>query len=122
MKIKRTKWDTLWSKMVRERDGRCRRCGKCPPYKLDAHHVMPRSRRATRYLIDNGITLCTHCHTFGDDSIHRVGKKAAIAIVGLKEYKRLEKLSLVTTSDAHAVKRFQEFIDQIKQSYAPHLS
>mgnify|MGYP001563697989 CR=1 FL=1 len=106
MKVKLDKWDTLWGKLVRERDGCCRKCGKVPPYQLQAHHILPRGRSATRYDLANGITLCVHHHTFGDDSVHRVGKQFVIDLIGLKEYKRLEKLSNQTMSREKARKGF----------------
>lgn len=109
MKIKKSKEDIKWSKLVRERDGSCRVCGKpASQYKLDAHHIMPRSRNATRLDVSNGLTLCVHHHTFGDYSVHKVGKQFVIDLIGLKEYKRLEKLSLSGMSKAESIKQFNQ--------------
>ncbi len=64
MKLRFTKHDKLWSKRVRERDGQCLYCGRKPPYVLNAHHFLRRGVKATRLMLENGITLCVHCHTF----------------------------------------------------------
>ncbi len=108
MKIRINKADRLWSLEVRKRDGKCRSCGKAPPYRLEAHHILPRARSSTRYLLANGITLCSHCHVLGDRSAHRIGKEFCTQIIGLKEYKRLEKLSLQYKSREQAEKEFLE--------------
>jgi hypothetical protein len=110
MKIKIDKLDIIWAKMVRERDGCCANCGKRPPYQLQAHHVMPRSRSSTRFLLDNGITLCAHCHTLGDKSVHRIGKQFCIDLLGQKEYDRLEALSRVYKSRDKARKEFESIV------------
>lgn len=108
MNIRFSKHDAKWGKLVRERDGACRKCGKTPPYQLQAHHIMPRGRNATRLLLENGITLCAHHHTLGDDSAHRRGKDFIIEIIGQKEYRRLEKLSLQTKSKSQSIKEFNQ--------------
>lgn len=105
-KIKVQKEDKLWSKLVRERDGACRKCGKKPPYRLHAHHIMSRVNSATRYDLKNGLTLCVHHHVFGNDSAHKVGKQFVIDIIGQKEYNRLEKLSKTVVKRADAKKIF----------------
>ena len=115
--MKLDKADLLWSKLVRERDGECRaidkktgkRCSRRPSYKLEAHHIMPRSRSMARYDLSNGITLCFIHHSSGDDSIHRSpegSKKFCIKIIGAKEYRRLEKLSLQYKSREKAKAEF----------------
>lgn len=110
MKIKIDHADKKWSKLVRERDGKCRACGKRPPYVLQAHHVRPRGRSNTRYLLANGITLCAYCHTLGANSVHRSDNQKAwlVKIIGLKEYNRLDKLSNVYKSRLKAKKEFLE--------------
>lgn len=108
MKIKLDHADTKWSKLVRQRDGCCRRCGKRPPWVLQAHHIRPRGRSMTRYDVANGITLCAYCHTLGQDSVHRSDNQKAwlVKIIGLKEYNRLEKLSIQYKSRAKAKQEF----------------
>ena len=51
-----------WALAVRARDGnKCRYCGRTDT--LNTHHIYSRSRKATRYDVDNGITLCVAHHT-----------------------------------------------------------
>lgn len=57
------KLDKAWSNYVKERAGnKCEVCGKMEY--LNAHHIVGRRNRATRWLIGNGIALCPACHTF----------------------------------------------------------
>lgn len=54
----------LWSKVVRARDGRCVLCGNSET--LQAHHwiVHAAGSLLTRFLPENGVTLCYACHIF----------------------------------------------------------
>lgn len=56
--------DKLWSQAVRKR-GYCEYCGKRPPeVVLHAHHIFSRRHFATRWDIQNGISLCNGCHLY----------------------------------------------------------
>ena len=56
--------DNLWSEAVKIKDGmQCVVCGKTTH--LNSHHIFSRSNRATRWDIENGITLCVSHHVFG---------------------------------------------------------
>lgn len=61
----------IWSKKVRERDGnKCVLCGSTEH--LNAHHLMPKKFwKDYRLELNNGITLCCKCHSFGKWSVHR---------------------------------------------------
>ena len=61
-KIRLSKYDAIWSRMVRERDGKCLYCGN--PNGLNAHHFKGRSCKATRLMLENGISLCSSHHVF----------------------------------------------------------
>lgn len=51
----------LWSKDVRTRDKCCQMCGSRD--NLEAHHVHPKGHYpSARFLLANGLTLCTGCH------------------------------------------------------------
>ena len=63
------KLDKLWSKKIRERDEVCQVCGGTQY--LNAHHVIGRRNRNIRWDMDNGITLCSGCHTFKTESAHQ---------------------------------------------------
>lgn len=53
-----------WSIYIRTRDRKCLMCGS--EENLHAHHgIVPRKRgNSTRFLPDNGFTLCARCHMF----------------------------------------------------------
>jgi len=50
----------LWSLCVRARDKTCRNCNS--DFNLQAHHVVQRNYKASRYLLENGLCLCSGCH------------------------------------------------------------
>src|SRR3990167_756101 len=104
--------DTKWGKLVRERDGKCRYCGGTNY--LAAHHIFGRSRSGTRFVIENGITLCPSHHVFSDDfSAHKTPEKFKKWIkkeIGVKEYNRLQKLSIATVSREKVRKQFEVIV------------
>jgi len=54
--------DTLWSLVIKYKWGNeCVYCWKTEY--LNSHHLFTRSRKATRWDIENGICLCSGCHT-----------------------------------------------------------
>lgn len=58
----RQKKDEQWSQAIKERDGfKCFYCGK-DKY-LNSHHIFSRSNYKVRWDMDNGVTLCSGCHT-----------------------------------------------------------
>ena len=76
-----------WALKVKERAGfKCEYCG-ITEY-LNSHHIFSRSNRTTRYDLDNGMCLCTCCHTFSSKfSAH---KTPAEFIEWIKVYRGLE--------------------------------
>lgn len=69
-KVRLSKYDKIWSRLVRERDGACQYCDKTEY--LAAHHYIRRGVKSTRLVLENGITLCPGCHTFNPNfSAHR---------------------------------------------------
>jgi len=56
------KCDTIWSLLVRGKYTHCALCGR--PDGLSAHHwvVSKHCSNRTRWLVDNGISLCYGCH------------------------------------------------------------
>lgn len=50
-----------WSKAVRQRDGKCVKCGSTK--KLHAHHIKPwKGHEELRFDVSNGVTLYAACH------------------------------------------------------------
>lgn len=67
MKIKRTKHDDVFSKLVRERAGwTCEACDKYHPegqrQSLHCSHIFSRRHKATRWHPDNAVAHCFSCH------------------------------------------------------------
>jgi hypothetical protein len=57
-----TKADVLFSRLVRDRDHMCVRCGS--PNNLQCAHIWSRRYRALRWRFENAITLCQGCHLY----------------------------------------------------------
>lgn len=61
-KIAQKDADKLWSEYIRARDGVwCSKCGKRKANQ--AHHIFTRSILSLRHDPENGIALCSFCHT-----------------------------------------------------------
>jgi len=56
------KADDAWAKEIRK-VGRCEICGRVGS-KLNAHHIISRTRLRFRHDLSNGICLCCYCHRF----------------------------------------------------------
>lgn len=54
--------DILFSKAIRQRDGKCMRCGSIS--NLQCSHVLPRNYLSIRWEMENAITLCVGCHIY----------------------------------------------------------
>lgn len=65
------KLDDAWSLKVKERAGfKCEYCGK--QNALNSHHVYSRSKKSTRWDVDNGVCLCVGHHVFSSSfSAHK---------------------------------------------------
>ena len=121
-KIKINKVDSLWAKLVRERDKKCLKCGI--KENLQAHHLFGRSRSSVRYQLENGFTLCSSHHVFNPKwSAHRTEqtfREWARKKLGDTAFTLLEKLSEKPYSRAKAVKEFLEkYMSEEKQKPNP---
>jgi len=59
-----------WTRLVKERDGRCTMCGTTQ--ELEAHHIIPKaSHPKLATVLENGITLCAGCHRLETWAIHK---------------------------------------------------
>jgi hypothetical protein len=121
IKTLRKKADALWSRLIRARDGACRRCGRQPDeIILQAAHVISRRYKAIRWDERNGVALCVGCHHFahmqpvewdwavqeliGVD-VYQALRKEAIAYTG--ELKRIDLSEVI----ARLEKRLEELED-----------
>jgi len=68
---RRSRKSKEWSRQVIERDGnKCTECGATE--KLHAHHLIPwNENKDLRFDLDNGICLCSSCHTKADQKIRK---------------------------------------------------
>ena len=83
----------LWSDIAIARDHVCRNCGS--DQYLSSHHVRVKSHKATRYDIENALTLCwRHCHYLQKVQPERF-HDMVIDIIGQKEYDRLKAKSSI---------------------------
>jgi len=99
--------DELWKKVVKERAGwKCEFCTKTN--KVQAHHVIPRTNFATRYLVENGVALCYRHH------IHWAHKDA-IDFVNWFKTNRENDYNLIENERHSIVKNnYQEIEDKLK--------
>ena len=103
------KYDKIWGKLVRERDGKCLVCGRIDT--LAAHHYIGRGEKATRFELENGISLCVSHHTFNNDfAAHRTPKdfKAWFERVYPERAESMKKKALQTMSERKAIEEFKE--------------
>jgi len=107
-KIAVSNHDKRWGKKVRERDERCCYCGSTS--NLAAHHIFGRARNGTRFVLDNGITLCPAHHVFSYEfSAHKTPEKFKRWVkkyLGIGLYNYLQKKSLQITSRKKAIDEF----------------
>ena len=87
------KADALWSECVKiNYNYACQYCGK--KEWLNSHHLFTRSRKATRFDIDNGICLCSYHHTLSHDfSAHQSPLEFYEWIVQIKWKEFIEEMS-----------------------------
>jgi hypothetical protein len=85
----------LWSDAVISRDNACRYCNN--DSRLSGHHIRVKQHRATRYSIENGLTLCWPCHSL-QKLQPELFHDRIIEIIGQREYNRLKALSGVITN------------------------
>ena len=83
-KVKKSLVDKKWSLVVRAKTGnKCEYCGITKF--LNAHHIISRSNHATRWDLDNGVSLCAKHHLFSYEfSAH---KNPVEFIEWIKEYR-----------------------------------
>lgn len=58
------KLDVAWSKLVKLRAGMKCEIQYCNKPVLNSHHIFSRSKKSTRWDVQNGICLCVGHHTF----------------------------------------------------------
>lgn len=80
--------DDCWRFVVYARNGfgMCQRCRVRPG--REAHHLVSRTKPATRWIPENGAHLCRYCHaTVGE--LSEENRALAIRLVGLERWEQL---------------------------------
>ena len=96
--ITNKKLDKLWANKVKERDGMCLYCET--KNNLNAHHIFSRSNFSTRWLLENGISLCSKHHILSSEfSAHKTPVEFVDWLIELKgrefvDYLRVQKNKL----------------------------
>lgn len=82
----------MWSRAVKARDGnRCVYCGSRT--NLQAHHIFKRQHSMTKYMLNNGVTLCSgpgSCHSEIEKNYEM--KQWLINYIGRDKYDELDRL------------------------------
>lgn len=105
------KCDTKFSKLIRERDGKCLRCGRTEY--LQCSHFWGRGFNGTRFDFDNCVTLCYPCHygqykTGWEFNKQGEYREFMISRLGVEGYSLLEKRARSYKSSLDARREFQE--------------
>jgi len=85
----------LWSLCVRARDKTCRNCNS--DYNLQAHHLVQRTYKSSRYNLENGLTLCSSCH-FSEHVNPEKFRRMIIDVIGEDKYNTLHDRHMITYS------------------------
>ena len=117
------KLDNAWSELVKLRSGmKCEYCGKTTH--LNSHHIYSRSKRSTRWDVNNGICLCVGYHTFSSSfSAHKTPLEFTDWLEKYKGVNHIDKLRIKanSTSKLHQfekellLKELNKEIEQLKQ-------
>lgn len=76
----------LWSLCVRMKGKTCRNCNS--DYMLQAHHIVQRTYKLSRYNTKNGLCLCSRCH-FPEHVNPEKFRRMVISIIGEDKYNAL---------------------------------
>lgn len=109
MKISEKTLTRLWGQIIMKRDGyKCRVCSRIDS--KNPHHIFTRSRKSTKFLLENGINLCYSHHAGSAQmSAHKTPRDFERWLLRQvftdKQYNDLELTSRLTQKfDAEAVK------------------
>ena len=94
LKKLQTKAEKLWKEYCKKRDTSCRLCGSSEV--LQVHHIFSRTKKRLFLDVENGITLCSRCHSgvTWDDSY----KEKVRRLINSDTYERLFEQSCITGS------------------------
>jgi len=103
------KLDTAWSLLVKLKAGmKCEYCGKTTY--LNSHHIFSRSKRSTRWNVNNGVCLCVGHHTFSSTfSAHKTPLEFVDWLTNKKGEEFIDRLRI----QAHSLSKLHNFEKQI---------
>ena len=114
------KLDIAWSLLVNHKAGfKCEVCQKRKP--LNSHHIYSRSKKSTRWHIQNGICLCVGCHVFSSKfSAHKTSYEFSKWLDKYKGQDYMDRLMIRanTISKLHAFEKgilLQELLKEIEK-------
>lgn len=85
------KLDTLWRQCIQARDHTCRVCNHSG--RLEAHHIMGRIHKATRWDLENGLFLCWNHHAKYGHADPENLRDNVIDCIGIERYMGLKEKS-----------------------------
>ncbi len=88
--IKIDKNDQIFSKMIRERDGKCVMCGDTQR-KSECSHFWGRGHKSTRFDGENAEYLCFTCHMENEGNKQGKYREYKLKTLGKKKYEALER-------------------------------
>ena len=106
-KLQIKKLDRAWSAQIRS-FGCCEICGKTDT--LNAHHIVGRRNRNVRWDLDNGMCLCSGCHTFKTQSAHQAPLWVNEKLLELFGQDWIDRLTVKSRIDCMAQKQIYEEI------------
>ena len=117
-KIRTLKANTVmekWSEAVKVRDGwKCVYCGK--KTNLQSHHIFKRQHSMTKYMLDNGVTLCSgpgSCHSEIEKNYDM--KQWLINWVGREKYDNLDRLHYQPKQWSKCPSELREVYESLKE-------
>ena len=104
------KLDDAWSLLVKLRAGnKCEYCGK--ETHLNSHHIYSRSKRSTRWDVNNGICLCVAHHVFSSGfSAHKTPLEFIDWLKTKRSIEFIDNLKLKANSTAKFMKFEKELL------------
>ena len=90
--------DDAWSLLVKLKAGmKCEYCGKTTY--LNSHHLYSRSKKSTRWYVQNGICLCVSHHVFSSKfSAHKTPLEFSDWLIRYKGQQYIDRLHLRANS------------------------
>lgn len=112
---KTSRADQTFSLHVRERDGRCLKCYSTND--LTCSHYWRRGHSATRFDLDNCITLCVWCHSEWENKKNNEYRDFMIQRLGKSKYEELEKRARSFKNRGEAVEEWRLYLSSLQTTH-----